>query len=267
MKWMVRVDMEGVTGVVNMQQVTPGGEYYEFGKSMMMHDLIAVLEGLLQEENDEVWLYDIHFYGTNVDLNRLDPRVTAICGKPHYSPENRTFVDPSFDGVILLGLHAKADTPGALLNHNYEHDIIKMSVNGLVVGEIGLEALLAGEAGVPLVMVTADSEGVKETEQLLPGTIAVSVKESLGETAAACYPPSRTESLLRSAAAKCASVSRELKPFVIEGPIELDMRFKAGALLDKVRGQLPNAFVAPDRLLLHGNNVAAAWELYLKAKS
>lgn len=86
MKWMIRVDMEGLTGVVNMKQVVPGAEDYGFGLQMLKHDLAAVLEGLLQAEEDEVWLYDIHFYGTNVDLFQLDPRVTAICGKPHYGP-------------------------------------------------------------------------------------------------------------------------------------------------------------------------------------
>jgi D-amino peptidase len=267
MKWMIRVDMEGVTGVVNMNQVTPGADYYSFGCQMLMHDLLAVLEGLLQNENDEVDLYDIHFFGTNIDLEQLDPRVTAICGKPHYNPVNHAYLDESYDGMILLGLHAKAETPGALLNHNYEHEIRTMKVNGLVVGEIGLEALLAGEAGVPLVMVTADSEGAAETEQLLPGTITVSVKESLGDAAAACYPPSRTAELLKAGAKQCAAFAKKLKPFVIQGPIELDMQFKPGPLLSKLKLRLADAFVTQDRLILRGSSVVEAWEQYLIAKS
>ncbi|WP_240414031.1 M55 family metallopeptidase [Paenibacillus periandrae] len=267
MKWMIRVDMEGLTGVVNMKQVVPGAEDYAFGLQMLKHDLAAVLEGLLQAEEDEVWLYDIHFYGTNVDLFQLDPRVTAICGKPHYGPENLAYLDGSFDGMILLGLHAKASMPGALLNHNYEHDIIRMSVNGVVVGEIGLEALMAGEAGVPLVMVTADSEGVKETESLLPGTVTVSVKQSLGDTAAACYPPSRTAALLKAGAMECATAAKRLTPYTIAGPIELDMQFKQGALLDKLRVRLASAFIEADRMVLTGDTVLEAWNQYLIAKS
>jgi D-amino peptidase len=267
MKWMIRVDMEGVTGVVNMDQVVPGAKEYSFGQTMLMHDLTAVLEGLLQAEEDEAWLYDIHFYGTNVDLFQLDTRVKAICGKPHYTPANQGFMDETFDGMILLGLHAKAETPGALLNHNYEHDIRCMKVNGLVVGEIGMEALLAGEAGVPLVMVTADSEGVKETVDLLPGTVAVSVKQSLGDTAAACYPPIQTSALLKSGALRCREVAKTLTPFAMSGPIRLEMSFRPTDLLYKLQQRLKENFVSPDTLVIHGDSVLEVWEVYLKAKS
>jgi D-amino peptidase len=266
MKWMIRVDMEGLTGVVNMNQVIPGAENYEFGRKMLMHDLQAVIDGLLLTEEDVVWLYDIHFYGTNVDLFQLDRRVVAICGKPHYTPGNRSFLDNSFDGMILLGLHAKAETHGALLNHNYEHDIRSIKVNGLVVGEIGLEALMAGEAGVPLVMVTADSEGVHETEQLIKGTVTVNVKQSLGDQAAACYPPSLTAVMLREGAERCRVAAKEIEPFVIPGPIELEMTFKPTELLHKLQRRLQKSFISPDTLVIKGNSVLEAWEIYLKAK-
>jgi D-amino peptidase len=89
--------------------------------------------------------------------------------------------------MILLGLHAKANMPGCLLNHNYEHDIKSIHVRSAQgetyhVGEIGLEALMAGEAGVPLVMVTGDSEGCKEAAELVADIMTVSVKQSLGDT-------------------------------------------------------------------------------------
>lgn len=267
MKWMIRVDMEGVTGVVDMNQVVPGASEYAYGQKMLMHDLTAVIGGLLQREEDEVWLYDIHFYGRNVDLAGFGRQVTAICGKPNYTPANGAYLRGGFDGMILLGLHAKAGTDGALLNHNYEHDIREIRVNGLSVGEIGLEALMAGEAGVPLVLVTADSEGCRETESLLPGTLTVSVKQSLGDSAAACAPPSVTGPLLREAASACAAAVSKLKPFVIEGPIALEMVFRQGTVLDRVKAGLGSCMVASDRVVITGANVTEAWEKYLIAKA
>lgn len=267
MKWMIRVDMEGLTGVVDMEQVVPGASEYEYGKRMLMHDLQAVLDGLLLQREDEVWLYDIHFHGRNVDLDGLDPRVKAICGKPNYSSGNGAFVNGGFNGMILLGLHAKSETRGALLNHNYEHDIRSIHVNGLCVGEIGLEALMAGEAGVPVVLVTADSEGCRETEELLSGTLTVSVKESLGEASALCYPPAVTGPRLTKAAIACAQTAPSLKPFVIPGPIEIDMRFKSGPLLDKLRARLSGSLVEEDRFVIRGSCVIEAWEKYLVAKA
>lgn len=267
MKWMIRVDMEGLTGVVNMNQVVPGAVNYSFGLQMLKHDLEAVIGGLLQQPNDEVVLYDIHFFGTNVDFTDLDPRVTAICGKPNYTPGNLAFLQGRFDGMILLGLHAKAETPGAVLNHNYEHDIRRIAVNGLVVGEIGLEALIAGEAGVPLVMVTGDDAGNRETLELLPDTLTVTVKDSLGDTAAACYAPSKTGELLRSAAGQCRERVASLKPFVMSGPIALEMTFHPGELLNKLQARRKDDFIAPDCMVLKGSNVLEAWEKYLIAKA
>ncbi|THF73594.1 M55 family metallopeptidase [Cohnella fermenti] len=267
MKWMVRVDMEGVTGVVRMNQVIPGASEYSFGQRMMMHDLHALLGGLLQRPEDEVVLYDIHFFGTNIDLEALGPNVTAICGKPHYTPDNGSFVDESFDGLILLGLHAKAGMPDALLAHSYEHDITHMDVNGLEVGEIGLEALMAGESGVPLVMVTADSEGAAEAERLVPNVVTAVTKLSLSGEGAACYPPSRTAELLRAGAMACVQAVKHIRPLCIEGPIRLEMRLKEGDLLRKLHDRIPEAFLTPNRLALNGDSVIEAWRQYLTAKS
>ena len=83
-----------------------------------------------------------------------------------------------FPVLILLGFHSKRNT-GELLHHSYEPDIKDLILNGVSVGEIGIEAAIAGDYGVPLVMITADSAGVAEAETLIPGVVGVSVKQSL----------------------------------------------------------------------------------------
>jgi D-amino peptidase len=264
---MIRSDMEGVTGVVDMNQVIPGASEYPFGQAMYMHDLLAVTDGLLQNADDEVWVYDIHFFGRNTILDDLDPRIKVICGKPHYTPQNNGFLDGSFAGVILLGLHANAQQPEALLAHNYEHGIRLMSVNGLIVGEIGLEALVAGEAGVPLVMVTGDSEGAREARELIPNVVTVEVKESLGLSSAVCYPPVLTRQWLKEGAARCADRVRELAPFVLTAPISLELSFYAGPLLEKLQKTMSDYLTSADTFKIHGDSVTAAWEVYLRSKA
>lgn len=266
MKWMIRADMEGVTGVVNMGQVVPESPQYSFGKSMLAHDLNAVLDGLLQAEHDEVWIYDIHFYGTNIELGQLDPRVRVICGKPDYTAANMAYLDRSFDGVVLLGLHSKSGTPKGLLAHNYEHDIVELNVNGQMIGEIGLEAMIAGESGVPVVLVTADSKGVEETFEQLPDTLTVAVKTSLDENAAVCYPVSRTYEMLRETAARVPQAAGRIAPLTAEPPICMELAFKPGALLNKLQARVPELFVSADRIVIRRPSVIAAWEVYLRAK-
>jgi D-amino peptidase len=42
MKWMIRCDMEGLSGVIGFDQATPGETGYAFGQRMLMNDLGSV---------------------------------------------------------------------------------------------------------------------------------------------------------------------------------------------------------------------------------
>ena len=136
-KYMIRCDMEGVTGVVSYAQAEPGGTEYDFGLRMFLADLGAAVEGLLSGGAEEVVIYDEHYYGRNVDLGMLPSRATVICGKPPYRPGWAGGLDDSFAGLVLLGFHSRRGTPGGLLNHTYEPDIRNLRLNGAIVGEIG----------------------------------------------------------------------------------------------------------------------------------
>ena len=62
-------------------------------------------------------------------------------------------------------------------------------INGTTVGEIGMEAAIAGDFGVPLWLVTGDSAGMAEAGQMISNVKTVTVKEAMGEFAARCLPP------------------------------------------------------------------------------
>ena len=62
-KYMIRCDMEGVSGVVSYLQVEPGQPDYAFGRSMFHSDLMACLEGLLAGGAGEIVIYDEHYFG------------------------------------------------------------------------------------------------------------------------------------------------------------------------------------------------------------
>ena len=196
-KFMIRCDIEGASGVVSYQQSDPAGSEYAFGQKMFMDDLVALVDSLNSIGAKEIVIYDEHFYGRNIDISVLPSTVRAICGKPPYRPDWPGGLDSSFTGLILLGFHAKEGTEGALLPHTYESDIKDIRLNGLSVGEIGVEAAIAGDVGVPTVLVIADSAGAEEAEELLPGVFTVSVKEALGESGACAILPNGSGRLLR----------------------------------------------------------------------
>ena len=230
-KYMIRCDIEGVSGVVSYEQAEPGKSEFEFGKRMFMSDLMAVIEGLNAGGADEIWVYDEHYYGRNIDIDELPDNVFCINGKPPYTKNWAGGLDSSFAGLILLGFHSKRGTENALLNHTYEPDIVNIDINGVSVGEIGMETAIAGVYNVPLVMIVADSEGIREAKELVPGVVGVSVKESLSEFGAVCYPLNVTKNKIYEAAKAVAEKSCDAKPYEA-GKAKVEFTLKPGRYTD-----------------------------------
>ena len=265
-RYMVRCDIEGVTGVVSFEQAEPGKPEYEFGQRMFMCDLMALLEGLNAGGADEVVIYDEHYYGRNIDMEELPVNASAICGKPPYRADWAGGLDESFAGVIVLGFHSKFGTPDGLLHHTYELDIRDLRLNGVSIGEIGMEAAIAGDYGVPLAMVTADSAGVAEAEALLPGTVGVVVKESLGETGGLCYPVVVTCERIRSAAQRLVEEPPDVQPYAVGDTATLEIELNDGPYLDTVRSTLSGDMKDERTLAISEKTATAAWAAYWERK-
>jgi len=217
--------MEGVSGITGYEQAIPGGSEYGTGRKYFMSDLLAAVKGLTEGKADEIHIYDEHCDGRNIDLSVLGGNVKVYCGKPPYTEAWAGGLDESFNGLILLGFHSKRGTENAILNHTYESDIKDITVNGRSVGEIGIETYIAGHFSVPLLMITGDSEGVKEAHDIVPQATGVTVKESLSEHGAVCYPLSKTSQLIYEAAKRSAKAEDISDPLSIRGIVKMKITF------------------------------------------
>lgn len=264
-KYMVRCDVEGVTGVVSYKQVEPDNPEYAFGKDMLMAELNALIKGLNDGGAESITIYDEHYYGRNIDLSALPENTTAICGKPPYKTDWAGGLDASYTGLILSGFHSKRGTPNALLNHTYESEIKNISINGISLGEIGVEAAIAGDYNVPLLLVTGDSEGIAEAKKLVPRVETVIVKESLSETGALCYPLEVTTSRIYEAAIEVAKTSPEITPFRLGGNIELEIELEEGPFYNAYK-KLFNKHINGQNVRITAGNVTQAWALYWDSK-
>ena len=191
MKFMIRSDIEGVTGVTTYKQA----EGSEFGKKMLNNDLKACIDGILSTGDHKIVIYDEHTDGRNADIEQLPESVSVIMGKPSYRPDWGG-IDSSFDAMIMVGFHARSGVEGALLPHSYSRKNLEIRLNGTIVGEIGMEAAIAGDFDVPLWLVTGDSAGTTEAEEIVLGVKTVSVKEAMGEFEALCYSPLKTTKMI-----------------------------------------------------------------------
>jgi D-amino peptidase len=262
---MIRCDVEGVTGVVDPAQASPDSPEYGYGLDMLHADVNAVVDGLLATGNHQLWIYDMHCAGRNLNMTRLDHRVRVICGKPPYAHGNAGGLTTGFDGLLLIGLHSKAGS-GALLAHSYEHAVRDIRLNGASVGEIGLEAAVAGELGVPVLLVSGDSAGCAEARTLLGDIPTVAVKESLGPRAGLCYPAAQTAYWLQEAVRDAVKARSTIRPYTVAVPCTLEIDLENGPFADHVRRQLAEAVMPKGTLRLIGPSVAAAWAMYLHAK-
>ena len=261
-KYMVRCDIEGVSGVVSYEQAEPGKLEYCFGKKMLMADLIALIEGLNAGGADEIVIYDEHYYGRNIDLDVLPENVSVICGKPPYRKNWAGGLDETFTGLILLGLHSKYGTPEGLLSHSYELDIKDIVLNGTSVGEIGVETAIAGDYGVPLLMITGDSAGVDEARQLIQGVEGVTVKESLCKWGGICYPRIVTSAMIRKKAREIVENEPPVKPYNLGNEVIMKIELNKGPYLNAFYQIYSSKMDGKNTITFNGNSATEVWSMY-----
>lgn len=252
MKFLVMTDIEGVTGVTSF----PQAEKSDFGKEMLMNDLCAVLEGI-RDAGGEAIVYDMHTDGRNVDITQII--CPAVLGKP-ILPSLYRGVGDSIDGLFLLGLHTMQGT-GELLCHSYLREYDAIYLNGILVGEIGIEAALAGERGIPLKFVSGDDMGCREAEELVEGVVTCAVKKSLSEDAAVCLDPETSANMLREKARE--AVKAEIKPFKVGAPYEIKIVFSDCHYLEVMRVLHPEIFTDERTVVMRGDDLLATWSQYL----
>ena len=254
MKILVMTDIEGVTGVTTF----PQAEKSDFGKEMLMNDLKAVLRGIKDAGADAV-VYDMHTDGRNIDISQID--VPVVMGKPILGDIYRG-VGSDFDGLFLIGLHTMQHVHGALLAHSYLREYDSIHINGILVGEIGMEAALAGEQGIALKFVSGDDLGCKEGKALINDLVTCEVKKSLTEDTAICLPPEVTSKMLTEKAYE--AVKADVKPFMIEGPYEIKIKYSDCDYLKTMQRIHPEIFENENTVVMRGDNLLRTWSEYLK---
>ena len=191
----VFADMEGISGIAGSEQ-TIGAEK-EVGRRLMAEDINACVAGCFAAGASEVVVRDGHGSGLNVSPAAIDPRARLIQGA---TPGVRFKDLDGAEALILLGYHAKSLTPGAVLAHSYSSATIqRMWLNTVEVGEIGVDAAIAGEHGVPVVMVSGDDQVAAEARWWIPGQVTTcETKKGLGPQRAELVPLEEAHRLIRT---------------------------------------------------------------------
>lgn len=223
MKVLISVDMEGISGIVHPTETNPDRYDYERGRALMTADANAVITGVLDAEPAAVVLVaDAHGPFRNLLPEELDRRAHLVRGKPR--PLGMLGgLDEHTDAVLLVGYHARAGRGPAVLAHTMSDNVLDVRVAGRSMGEIGLNAAMAGHLGVPVVLLSGDDIACAELGDLVPSAVTVAVKQALGQAAAVVLHPEEARDRLRRAAAEAMTRRAGVSPLTLAGPLDVEV--------------------------------------------
>lgn len=232
MKIFISSDMEGTAGVVDWEQVRPGSPAYASFTELLTAEVNAAITGARAAGATEFLVNDSHGRMANLRPDALAGRASYLSGrfKPRYMMEG---LDASFDGVFMVSYHGSMLADGSVLSHTYfPGAIAEVCLNGVVVGEAGVNALVAKHYGVPVLLVTGDDTTAREAASVCPGVRTAVVKRSVTRFAAeSLHPAAACELIEEQARLAVAGVAGAPLP-AIELPAELRVRFHTSDYAD-----------------------------------
>jgi len=236
LKVFISVDMEGISGVVNWEDVSRDGKDYNLFRAIMTEETNAAIMGAVAAGATKIIVRDSHGSARNILPDKLDKRALLIrdwTGEPEGMMDG---IDDSYDAVLFIGYHAKAGTPDATLDHtNSSSKINDAALNGISLPEAGWNALIAGYHDVPVVFVAGDQAICTQVEELFGTVETVAVKKGMGNAALCLHPEVAWEKIMEGVQKSLSNIN-SYKPYKLESPYTLDLRlFKEQLVNDAIQ--------------------------------
>jgi D-amino peptidase len=229
MRILIATDMEGTSGVVNWDQVTPGHFEYARFRKIYTAEVNAAIQGAFEAGATEVIVTDGHDEGYNILLEDLDSRTRLNAGLATAPLSMMQGIDERPDGAIFLGYHARAGSTLGVLDHTWNESILNVWLNETLVGEFGLNGALAGHFGVPVILVTGDQTACAQTADLFGDLERVVVKQATGRYSALCLPLEASQAAVRDGAERALTRLKSgdvPRPWAPEPPIRVTVQFR-----------------------------------------
>ena len=269
MKILIAADMEGITGVVNWNQVDPDHSEYTRFRRIMTAEVNAAVRGAFEGGASEVVVADGHASGFNLLIEELDDRARLNSG--NVAPLGMVQgIASDVKGVIFVGYHARAGTPQGVLDHTWSSAAIAgVWLNDVLVGETGLNAAMCGHYGAPVIMITGDQAVCAEASELLGALEMVVVKHATSRFSAESLPAQLAREIIKGTATRAVqrlSAGDAPAPYCPPAPLDVTLQFAQSDMADKAL-RLPGvtrldgrrvAFMAPDMPAAYATFRAAA---------
>lgn len=225
MKVHITADMEGIAVICHDEQADYKQSDYPRMREIMTGEVQAAIEGARDAGAGDILVCDAHDTGRNLLVEKLDPDVEVIEGSS-YDLGMMSGISRDFDASMQVGYHSMRHTHAGVLGHTYTYHIAELRFNGVVIGESGLSAAIAGHFGVPLVFVSGDAHAIRQAKNLVKNLVGVPTKEGVGLYGVRTLTPEKARAAIRKGAKEAVNKSEEIEPFVVKKPVMMEVELE-----------------------------------------
>ncbi|MFI6490901.1 M55 family metallopeptidase [Streptomyces sp. NPDC050564] len=260
MRIYISADMEGVTGLVDADDVQPGGRDYERGRLMMAEDVNAAVRGAITAGATDIVVNDAHGPMRNMLPEALHPAVRLIRGKPKHMGMLEGLT-PEHDAVICVGYHSRAGALGVLSHSFMGHEIEDMWLDGRPVGEIGLAHATAAAIGVPVVALTGDDAACAEATAWDDSVATVAVKFARDRFAADLRPTAEARGAIQEAVGAALAAVPKVRAQASPAASTLAVRWQSASVPATLLG-IPGVTATDSRTVQAQGELPALYRLF-----
>ncbi|MCR4317739.1 MAG: M55 family metallopeptidase [Planctomycetes bacterium] len=226
MRVYISSDIEGMPGVNNIDQISPGGiDYHRARKFMTDHVNTAAVKAF-ELGAKEVLINDSHGMMQNIMIEDLDERVRLVSGNVKSLCMGEGLQE-KFDVCFLLGYHPMNGTRSAALDHTmYGVVCNEIRLNDRLVGESAITGLIAGAYGTPVALISGDQSLKSEIREFFGEIEFVQTKISQGRYTATTLHPKLVNNLLADAVGRAieAHTAGKFRPLRFDPPYKFTLR-------------------------------------------
>ncbi|MEE2649260.1 MAG: M55 family metallopeptidase [Acidobacteriota bacterium] len=224
----ISADFEGVTGVVTGEQLGPDGFEYGRFREFMTGEVLAAIEGARAAGAGEILVSDSHGNGQNLLIDRFGEDVKIVRSWPR-ALTMMEGIDDSFDGAIFIGYHAGTTNPEGVRAHTMSSaTLTDIRINDYSSNETIWNAAVAGNFGVPVIMVSGDDATAAEAKARLGDIETAVVKWAHSFHSATTLTPKAGQAAIRQTAERAVRrlLAGEIDPYLVQTPVAITVRFK-----------------------------------------
>jgi len=234
MKAFISVDLEGMPYIVIPAHLNLKGSLYEEARKIATKITFIVADELHKNGFSEIVVADSHGPMVNLLVEDLPEYVEIVRGYPR--PLSMVSGVDGCDAAIFLGYHAKFGTWKSTFDHTFSGGSIrKIEVNGIEASEFLLNAYVAGEFNVPVILVAGDAQLLEDAKKCAPWIETAALKHSLSRVSAKSPSMAKIEKKLREST-KRASLNFKPKMvsnlLVAKHPVNMRITFLATHFAD-----------------------------------